>query len=173
MDPSTDADADTRTSDKELNLSLYPDALSSAGRWLTVSELAAKRRISEASAGRLVRRNKWKRRTDADGRMSVLVPERTADTPNRPRGSQPAIEVLRMAVESLTERLRIADADVRRERGRADKAEADVRIAQDAAERARASAQAAHGRVFELEQAEAARRAQGRWARLRRAWRGE
>jgi hypothetical protein len=106
------------------------DAADGHGQWLTVPELAAKRRISEPSAARLVRRRRWQRRTDADNVIRILVPDTTAYTPNRPRGTQPAIEVLRMAVESLSERLRIADADIRRERERADKADADARQAE-------------------------------------------
>ena len=107
------------------------DAADGRGQWLSVPELAAKRRISEQSAARLVRRRRWQRRTDADDNViRILVPDATADTPNRPRGTQPAIEVLRMAVESLTERLRRADEDIRHERERADKADADARQAE-------------------------------------------
>jgi hypothetical protein len=92
------------------------------GQWMSVAELTTKRRISEGSAARLVRRRKWQRRADPDNVMRILVPDMAADTPNRGRGPQPAIEVLRMAVESLTERLRRADEDIRRERERADRA---------------------------------------------------
>jgi hypothetical protein len=173
-------------------------------RSLSVPELAAKRRISEQSAARLVRRRRWQRRTDADSVIRILVPDATADTPNRPRGTQPAIEVLRMAVESLTERLRRADEDIRHERERADKADADARQAEarvqvlevevgsklqaaqeraaraegvrdaalETANRADARATAAEDRLADMERDNDARRALGRWARLRDAWRG-
>ena len=97
----------------EERISETSDAADGRGQWLSVPELAAKRRISEQSAARLVRRRRWQRQTDADNVIRILVPDATADTPNRPRGTQPAIEVLRMAVESLTERLRRADEDIR------------------------------------------------------------
>jgi hypothetical protein len=148
------------------------------GQWLSVPELAAKRRISEQSAARLVRRRRWQRRTDADGVVRIRVPDVTADTPNRPRGSQPAIEVLRMAVESLTERLRISGASgsarTRRTRTRqvearvqvlevevgaklqaaqerADRAEGVRDAALEATNRADAQAAAARGRLADME----------------------
>jgi hypothetical protein len=180
------------------------DAADGRGQWLSVPELAAKRRISEQSAARLVRRRRWRRRTDVDSVIRILVPDATADTPNRPRGTQPAIEVLRVAVESLTERLRRADEDILHERERADRADADARQAEgrvqvlevevgaklqaaqeradraegvrdaalEAANRADAEAAAARGRLADMERDNDARRALGRWARLRDAWRG-
>ncbi len=131
---------------------------SSSGQWLSISALAARRRISEASAARLIRRRKWQKRTDADGRISVFVPDRDTDTPNKPRGSQPAIEVLRMAVEALSERLRMADADILRLRTERDQA--------------RAEAVAGQGRAAELERAIEAARQRGLLARLLWALRG-
>ena len=88
-----------------------------------------------------------------------------------------------MAVESLTERLRRADEDIRRERERAD---SDIRIERERAERAEgvrdaaleaanrdaAEAAALRGRLADMERDNEARRSLGRWARLRDAWRG-
>lgn len=142
------------------------------GQWMSVAELATKRRISEGSAARLVRRRKWQRRADPDNVMRILVPDMATNTPNRGRGPQPAIEVLRMAVESLTERLRRADEDIRRERERADRAEGVRDAALEAANRADAEAAAARGRLADMERDNDARRARGRWARLQAAWRG-
>jgi hypothetical protein len=153
------------------------------GQWMSVAELATKRRISEGSAARLVRRRKRQRRTDPDNMMRILVPDMAADTPNRGRGPQPAIEVLRMAVESLTERLRRADEEIRRERERAD---TDIRIereradraegvrdaALEAANRADAEAAAARGRLAEIEAADVARKAKPVLARVVAGLRG-
>ena len=66
-------------------------------------------------------------------------------------------QTLRMAVESLTERLRMADEDIR-ERARSEQAEALTAAAEE--------------RLAAVERSQAARRALGRWARLRDAWRG-
>lgn len=121
------------------------------GQWMSVAELATKRRISEGSAARLVRRRKWQRRADPDNVMRILVPDMATNTPNRGRGPQPAIEVLRMAVESLTERLRRADEDIRREREPADRAEGVRDAALEAANRADAEAAAARGRLADME----------------------
>ncbi len=141
------------------------------GQWMSVAELATKRRISEGSAARLVRRRKWQRRADPDNVMRILVPDMAADTPNRGRGPQPAIEVLRMAVESLTERLRRADEDIRRERERADRAEGVRDAALEAANRADAEAAAARGRLADMERdnVRGGRGGAGRGSRLRGA----
>ena len=45
------------------------------GTWLTKAELAHVRRISIASATRLIRRQGWRRQPGNDGRVRVLVPE--------------------------------------------------------------------------------------------------
>jgi hypothetical protein len=103
--------------------------------------------------------------------MRILVPDMAADTPNRGRGPQPAIEVLRMAVESLTERLRRADEDIRRERERADRAEGVRDAALEAANRADAEAAAARGRLADMERdnVRGGRGGAGRGSRLRGA----
>jgi hypothetical protein len=56
-----------------------PDRLSvgspdDGGTWLTKAELARVRRISVASADRLIRRQGWRRQPGNDGRVRVLVP---------------------------------------------------------------------------------------------------
>jgi hypothetical protein len=142
------------------------------GQWMSVAELTTKRRISEGSAARLVRRRKWQRRADPDNVMRILVPDMAADTPNRGRGPQPAIEVLRMAVESLTERLRRADEDIRRERERADRAEGvrDAALRPLTGPTPRRRQREAGSRTWKRDND--ARRARGRWARLQAAWRG-
>ena len=44
------------------------------GRWMTLKELADARRISVASAARLMRRRRWRRQPGNDGHIRVLVP---------------------------------------------------------------------------------------------------
>jgi hypothetical protein len=59
------------------------DSQAEHGQWMSVAELATKRRISEGSAARLVRRRKWQRRTDPDNVTRILVPDVAVDTHNR------------------------------------------------------------------------------------------
>jgi hypothetical protein len=61
---------------------------------------------------------------------------------------------------------------IRRERERADRAEGVRDAALEAANRADAEAAAARGRLADMERDNDARRAKGRWARLRAAWCG-
>src|SRR5215469_4042245 len=54
------------------------------GVWMTKAQLAAVRRISVASADRLIRRQGWRKHPGNDGRARVLVPRTWAEarTPN-------------------------------------------------------------------------------------------
>ena len=45
-------------------------------RWMTFAELAEARRISRASASKLVRRKKWRRQTDNQGSVPHSCPTR-------------------------------------------------------------------------------------------------
>jgi hypothetical protein len=58
MDVSADSPADDRAD----------------GRWMSLKELAASRRISVPSAARLMRRRKWRRQPGNDGHIRVWVP---------------------------------------------------------------------------------------------------
>ena len=49
------------------------------GRWLTYRQIGGLRRISKASAERLVRRHKWRRQEDNQGVTRVLVPPEWAE----------------------------------------------------------------------------------------------
>src|SRR5690242_5961716 len=66
------------------------DTAISAGReptdgvWMTKAQLAAVRRISVASADRLIRRQGWRKHPGNDGRARVLVPPTWL--PSRPTG---------------------------------------------------------------------------------------
>jgi hypothetical protein len=89
--------------------------------------------------------------------------------------------------DTLQDRLADAEEAIAAERRRADRAEAGrddereraaglsnrLTVAEAALDRALAEAHTAQDAASERRQADAARRARGRWARLRAAWRGE
>jgi len=52
-----------------------------AARWLSFADLATLRGISRASASKLVRRHGWRRQTDNQGRVLILVPAEALDRP--------------------------------------------------------------------------------------------
>lgn len=153
------------------------------GEWLTHAELAERRRISKASASRMVRRHKWQRRTDnLSGTVRIFVPQHALEA-DRPEGVQRAhpadvLVALQTAVETLREALTRAEgrADVLRielqaTMERADQAEGVRDAALEAANRAEAEAQAARDRLADMERDNNARQGRGRWQRLRDAWR--
>ena len=149
-----------------------------AGVWLTYSELAAARGIKRAGAIRLVQRQHWPRRAGSnDGLAHVLVPHDWAKpiarapakrrTPvSRPATSPPAyVAAIETAIAAL------------REQQAAERVSWGERLTASEAERARLAEQCAQVAVLQLEiarleRAAEADRALGRWARLRRAWRG-
>jgi hypothetical protein len=152
---------------------------------LTYSELGQRRGISRASAERLARRHKWKRVLGNDGVARVAVPPDAAalvpDDPGDKRAQRvDPVPALRAAVETLRDQLR-------REGDRADKAEARadrletamagqsalIAAAEERAKQSDTAAQEAGQRAERLAAADAARRARGRWARLKAAWKGE
>jgi len=110
------------------------DNISSIGdatRRMTYAEMADIRRISVASAERLVRRKRWVRTTGNDGIVRVLVPLEEARKPpprTKPirrsavsgqadsQGDKPAVRILEEALSALNDQLA-------RERERADRAE--------------------------------------------------
>jgi hypothetical protein len=60
------------------------------GRWMTFADLADARRISKASAIKLVRRHGWRRQRDNKGNVLALVPLPWAqDTEGTERGNPP------------------------------------------------------------------------------------
>lgn len=124
---------------------IQSDRLSEEGQWMTLKELADRRAITLASVARLVRRRKWRQQRGNEGQVRVFVPASPADS------RQDALSVLRKAVDILQDQLSSVNARAERAEERARKAE----------ERAEA-----------LEREKAAREGQGRWARLRDAWRG-
>ena len=153
------------------------------GRWLTFDELANLRGITRASAERLAQRSRWSRQLGNDQAVRVLVPTDSLSGGKRGADAQgliaSALARLEATVAALTGR---AEADWRAEQAEA-RADAE-RIRTETAERQMAQAEkdrdmaiAAHNRlateVDALRSADRARRAAGRLARIKAAWRGE
>jgi hypothetical protein len=150
-----------------------PSAIPSADRWVTLRELAEIRGISQHSAARLVRRHGWRRQRDNQGRVRALVPPEALDKPSAgPDGSSDSPsagpEALTAAIAPVVTLLR---EQLDHERGRADRAEAARDNLQTRLEAAQVELSAARIEVEQFRQAEAARKAASRWARLRAAWR--
>jgi hypothetical protein len=160
------------------------DGYDADGVWMSFAELGRARGISRASAARLVRRRKWRKRTDNHGVVHVFVPagadepaDRQPGHPTEALGGHPtdvshAISALETAVTTLREQLE-------RSEQRADRAElatTELRdrlgLSQAALDQAQADARAARGEAEALRAAEAARKARGLLARLRAAVRG-
>src|SRR5689334_8994058 len=66
-----------------------------SARWISFADLAARRGISRASASKLVRRHGWRRQTDNQGRVLILVPaealDRPLDSPSPTNNERPAV----------------------------------------------------------------------------------
>jgi hypothetical protein len=163
-------------------------------RWLTYGELAALRGIDRHSAVKLVTRHRWRRQKDNRGVLRILVPAEW--TASRDKGTDiatdrgtdtAAFETALAAIEAahasevtaLRERLDAADKDriamhVLADRLGAQLADTASRgdRANDRADRLDRERAAARAAAAALRQADAARKARGRWARLRAAWSG-
>jgi hypothetical protein len=65
-------------------------------RWISFADLAARRGISRASASKLVRRHGWRRQTDNQGHVLILVPvdalDRPTDRPSPEDDGRPAVD---------------------------------------------------------------------------------
>lgn len=119
---------------------MNPTDNNTEGVWLTKAEIASVRRISVASADRLIRRKCWRKQLGNDGRARVLVPTDWAssearsptdrpplnrtdkqsvptDEPNVPTDRNCEVRILADHVTTLREQLE-------RERSRADASEA-------------------------------------------------
>ena len=84
-----------------------------------------------------------------------------------------ALAALETAVLSLTARAEAAERRADDAGARADRAEVRADMAERVAERARGEAREALQRAEAVEHADATRKARGRLARLRAAWRGK
>ena len=140
-------------------------------RWMSYEALAQARGTTKRAAVVLVRRKRWPRQTNNAGHVTALVPATWAEPREEgavpghsaPNGATHAITVLESALEALRE----AHA------GERAALQAQLSEAQAAVIRAELAAATAAERLQQMEQADAHRRSQGRWARLRAAWRGE
>lgn len=170
------------------------------GRWMTYAEIAVLRRISKASAERLVRRHRWRRQADNRGYVRAYVPLDWCNPvpPTSPDvhpdirrdgvlDITPVIAPLQAAIAALQQQLDHANRQADRAETRTEQAENRAILAESGcnAERSRADAlrDRLEGLTAELadaqaelaaahDRAEAASRGLGRWARLRRAWGG-
>jgi hypothetical protein len=143
-------------------------------RWMTYEALAQARGTTKRAAVVLVRRKKWPRQKNNAGHVTALVPvtwatETSSAQPEEgaghsaPNGAGHAIAVLERTVEALREAHAM-------ERSALQGQIAELRAA---AARADAAAQEAREAADDLRRADEARKARGRWARLRATWRGE
>jgi hypothetical protein len=164
-------------------------------RWMSYTELAEARRISTASAVRLVLRRGWRRQQDNQGVNRALVPPNwwePAPGRNFDPETQRTIAALEASVAALRERAETAEYATKVEQERANRAEqarraeysradllreridflrADLADAQAALETARYEAWEAAQSAEALRQADARWRALGRFGRAREAWR--
>ncbi len=177
-----------------------PSASPGAERWVTLRELAELRGISQHSAARLVRRHRWRRQADNQGRVRALVPADALDRPTDKPGAMPAdtpraglglfgelvaalepvTALLREQIEQANRRADMAEGRAERAedqatklRERLDAAEAQARNAEKAADQARQHVREAEDAIAELRQADEGWKAKGRWQRIRMAWQGE
>lgn len=173
-----------QSSEQSADLSMDQDD----GRWLSYPELAAVRGIDKASAIRLASRQKWRRQRDNRRVVRVLVPTewlspryQSVDQPMDQSRDQTDFTAAFAAVQAAHAgevaalhgqvtglRERVDDLT-----GRLADAQSELARLQDHARQADAAAQAALEAADELRRANEARAGQGRWARLRAAWRGE
>jgi chromosome segregation ATPase len=168
---------------------------------MSYGELAAVRGIDRTSALKLALRHKWRKQTDNRGTVRVLVPTDWAAPADKRAAAgaemSTAITALEAAIAALREQAqtdKIAIGTLREQLGtadfRADRAEAGRERADQALVGERARADTLRDRIEALQvqlaarqevvdaaeairQADDRRRALGRWARLRAAWRGE
>jgi|SRR5690348_18336239 hypothetical protein len=134
--------------------------------WMSYAELGRSRGISAASAKRLSNRRRWAKRAGNDGTTRVAVPAAEAIPRETDAGD----------ISRDTSRL-IAEANARADTAMALADRTLIQLAEAHTENGRlrdrlGQAQAARQEAETLRQAEATRRGQGRWARLRAAWRG-
>jgi hypothetical protein len=155
-------------------------------RWVTYDQLAEARRTSRASAIRQARRRKWRRQRDNRGNVTVLVPEdELQPSPDGPPdgpadGHEDSAGLINTLRDAFATALGARDGEIAALRVVIDAKEGQLvayrdqidaqRERLDAAE---AAAEEARGAFERLQAADAARRGQGRWARLRAAWRGK
>ena len=182
-----DADEDSREHSRE----------EFQGRWLTYDDISRIRGIGRPSAVKLVQREGWERRPGNDGTARILVPMgwlKPAKKETSRETSREELPWLQDALVVLRDQLGVADRRAHEAEKRAEAAEtradaankrvdvaaaladrllAEMNAAEKRADQAQAETRDARQEAERLRQADAARRGQGTWTRLRAAWRGE
>jgi len=152
------------------------------GRWLTYDEIAAVRGTQRVGAIRWVQRHKWRRQPGNDGLVRVLVPPDALASTRPPRRSPPTVTpdnaaAFAAALAAVREAHAGEAAALREHLERAEKRVEELLAGHELTMRrvadADARAQAAQQAVEEFRRLEDARKARGRLARLRVAWRGK
>ena len=144
--------------------------------WLTYAELAVARGVTKRTAIRMTQRHRWRRQPGNDGMIRVLVPpgdtvprqpSATAGDVDRDGELTPFHARALAALETAIATMAAAHAaEVATLRDRLTEGEV-------ASDQARAEATDAARAAADLRQREAAWWRQGRWARVRAAWRGQ
>lgn len=106
------------------------------GRWMTYAEIAEARRMSRASAERVVRRHRWRRQADNQGTVRALVPQTWSDpVPEKPADNRRDIRAdtwpditaviapLQAAIDALREQLARSETRANQAENRANRAE--------------------------------------------------
>ena len=175
----------------------------SDARWMSFAEIGENRRISKASAVKLVRRHGWRRQRDNQGQVRALVPQTWLQDPPEREGDSPrdntsdstpdnrlvadAVAALRDAVVTLKERAERAESLTDAEHARADRAEVRAAAAEARADSERKQTEAVEAdrdmaiatanrltvEIAAMRRSDALRRAAGLRERLTKAWRGE
>jgi hypothetical protein len=134
------------------------------GRWMTYAEIATLRRITRASAERLVQRRRWRRQADNRGHVRVYVPGEWCEPP--PLAVQPDIRhdvpqditqivapivaPLQAAVAALQQQLEHATRQADRAENRAEQAENRALLAESGRDAERSRADALRERLADL-----------------------
>jgi len=175
---------------------VYPcDRPPMSEEWMTYREIGARLGINVEAVRTRVRRAGWRTQPGNDGRTRVLVPDRVLVEPVTPEeegvnervnrtGDVTGLVALLTAAEARVTRL---EGQLQAERDRVNEARSEVNRlrsevadqtaradrAEQASTTARAEARDALQAADDLRRRESAWWQQGRWRRLRAAWRGE
>ena len=157
--------------------------------WATYGEIAEAKGISKRSVARMAQRHRLRRQPGNDGKVRVLISrdmlapphgasQRTDESDEQSGTLQAVRTAYDTALAAKDQEIAARDAAVAELRTSLDQARSELSEARMeisaltiAAEQAEVAARTAEERVAEMEAA--ARRGQGRWARLRAAWRGK
>jgi hypothetical protein len=145
----------------------------SDGEWLSYAELATRRDIDRQSAFKLAARHRWRRQKGNTGQVRVFVPSAFAAPEDRSSDNGYDLSHHLAAFETALVAIHEAHAgETAALRDRLTDLQRDLDAARTAALDAQREAQDARQAAEALRLDEAARKASGRWGRLRAAWRG-